>query len=360
MNELLRRLLDLPPQASTFAYGVDLLHYAVIGTTMLGAAFVFLLALYFLAMGRRHAPGTPTEPVPTSSATEITIIAGLLSIFITFWVVGATQYNRIMSPPADAIPVYVTAKQWMWKFSYADGRSSIDVLTVPVGRPIKLVMTSRDVIHSFYVPAFRMKHDVVPGRYYAAWFQATTPGTFDIRCAEYCGLSHSGMLGHVRVLDADDYRRWQETATPGESQDLATEGLRVAARRGCLGCHTIDGQPHIGPSFAGLYGADVALQDGHTIVADDGYLTRSMMEPQADVVAGFQPVMPSYRGILEEPEVAALVELIASLQSRPDAPSVALPKVAPVGSAAPAAPARPGASTSPATPAPAATEEPRP
>jgi cytochrome c oxidase subunit 2 len=349
MNELLRRLLDLPPQASTFAYSVDLLHYFVIATTLLGATFVFALALYFLWKGRRHAPGVLTTPVPTSAATELTVIVGLLTIFITFWVVGATQYNAIMTPPPDAMPVYVTAKQWMWKFSYADGRSSIDVLTVPVGRPIKLVMTSRDVIHSFYVPAFRMKHDVVPGRYYAAWFQATTPGTFDIRCAEYCGVSHSGMLGQVRVLSADDYRRWQESATPGESEDLAAEGLRVAARRGCLGCHTLDGQPHIGPSFAGLYGSDVALQDGHTTVADDGYLTRSMMEPQADLVAGFQPVMPSYRGVLEEPEVAALVELIASVQGRPVVPSVTLPKMTPASSVPPAE-----------TAAPAVTEEPRP
>jgi cytochrome c oxidase subunit 2 len=354
MNDLLRRLLDLPPQASTFAYSVDLLHFVVIGTTMIGATFVFLLALVFLVRGLRSAGDATrarTSPAPTSGATEMTIIGGLLTLFIAFWVVGATQYNAIMTPPANAIPVYVTAKQWLWKFSYPDGRSSMDVLTVPVGRPIKLVMTSRDVIHSFYVPAFRMKHDVVPGRYYAAWFEATIPGTFDIRCAEYCGVSHSRMLGQVRVLSADDYRRWQESATPGESQDLAAEGLHVAARRGCLSCHTIDGQPHIGPSFAGLYGGEVKLEGGRLATADDGYLTRSMMEPQADVVAGYQPVMPSYRGVLEEPEVAALVELIASLRSPPDAPSVVLPKVVPASSAAP---------VPPGTAAPAGTEEPRP
>ena len=337
MNNLLRRLLDLPPQASTFAYGVDLLHYFVIGTTMLGATFVFALAVLFLVQGRAGAAidGRPPRPVSTTGSTELAIIGGLLALFIGFWVVGAIQYNDIMTPPPDAIPVFVTAKQWMWKFAYPDGRTSIDVLTVPVGRPIKLVMTSRDVIHSFYVPAFRMKHDVVPGRYYAAWFEAITPGTFDIRCAEYCGISHSGMLGQVRVLSADDYRRWQESATSGESHDLAREGLRVAAQRGCLSCHTIDGQPHIGPSFAGLYGSDVKLQGGRTTVADDGYLTRSMMEPQADVVAGFQPVMPSYRGLLEEPEVAALVELIASLQDRPNPPTVALPRLVSASSAPP-------------------------
>ena len=143
-------------------------------TTMLGATFVFLLALLFLVRSRRRAPGELTTRAHGSAATELALMGGLLTIFIVFWIVGATQYDRMMTPPPDAIPVYVTAKQWMWKFSYADGRSSMDVLTVPVGRPIKLVMTSRDVIHSFYVPAFRMKHDVVPGRYYAAWFQATT------------------------------------------------------------------------------------------------------------------------------------------------------------------------------------------
>jgi|HubBroStandDraft_6_1064221.scaffolds.fasta_scaffold296235_2 cytochrome c oxidase subunit 2 len=329
MNDLLRGLLDLPPEASTFAFGVDLLHYFVIGTTMLGATFVFLLALLFLVRSRRRAPGELTARIQGSASTELTLIGALLTVFIVFWIVGATQYDRMMTPPPDALPVYVTAKQWMWKFSYADGRSSMDVLTVPVGRPIKLVMTSRDVIHSFYVPAFRVKHDVLPGRYYAAWFQATTPGTFDIRCAEYCGVSHSRMLGVVRVLSADDYRRWLESTTPGDSQDLAAAGLEVAARRGCLSCHTIDGQSHIGPTWAGLYGSSVKLEDGRTVVADDAYLTRSMMEPAGDVVAGFKPVMPTYRGVLEEPEVAALVELIASIQGRPIAPSVKLPRVVP-------------------------------
>jgi cytochrome c oxidase subunit II len=329
MNALLRALLDLPPEASTFAYGVDLLHYFVITATMLGATFVFLLAMLFLVRSRRRAPGELTAQVQGSTAKESALVGFLLTLFIVFWIVGATQYDRMMTPPPDAMPVYVTAKQWMWKFSYADGRSSMDVLTVPVGRPIKLVMTSRDVIHSFYVPAFRMKHDVLPGRYYAAWFQATTTGTFDIRCAEYCGVSHSRMLGSVRVLSADDYRRWLETVTPGDRNDLAAEGLTVAARRGCLSCHTIDGQPHIGPSWAGLYGSSVKLDDGRTVVADDAYLTRSMMEPAGDVVAGFKPVMPTYRGVLEEPEVAALLELIASVENRPIAPSVELPVVVP-------------------------------
>jgi cytochrome c oxidase subunit 2 len=340
MTDLLRALLNLPPQASTYAASIDLLHFFVIGATMLGATFVFGLALLLLLRNRMRVEGETTPEVSASAPIELCIMGALLMLFLVFWVVGAVQYDRMMTAPPNALPVYVTAKQWMWKFAYADGRSAMDVLTVPAHRPIKLIMTSRDVIHSFYVPAFRMKHDVVPGRYYVAWFEASMVGTFDIECAEYCGVSHSRMLGKVRVLSAEDYRRWQETVMPGEDHDLAAEGLDVAARRGCLSCHTVDGQPHIGPTWAGLYGSVVKLDDGRTVVADATYLTRSMMDPHADVVVGFKPIMPTYRGILEEPEVAALVEFVTSLQRRPIAPSVALPAVVPVSTAPPPEPVR--------------------
>ena len=338
MTRLLLALLDLPPEASTCAAPLDVLHFIVIGVTMLGATFVFGLAIVLMVRNRRRAEGETTARVEASVPSEISIMGGILALFLAFWVVGAAQYDHMMTPPPNAVPVYVTAKQWMWKFSYADGRSAMDVLTVPVHTPVKLVMTSRDVIHSFYVPAFRMKHDVVPGRYYVAWFEATIPGTFEIECAEYCGVSHSRMLGQVRVLSFDDYRRWQETSLPGESHDLAAEGLAVAARRGCLSCHTIDGQPHIGPTWAGLYGSRVRLDDGRTVIADDAYLTRSMMEPREDVVLGFRPVMPAYRGILEQPEVAALVEFIASIEHKPIAPSMELPKVTPQDAGSPQEP----------------------
>ena len=330
MNDLLLKILDLPPQASTYAFDVDLLHYFVIGTTMLGATFIFLLALWFLATNRRRVPGETTQRLQTSMPTEILIIGGILSLFLLFWVVGATEYAHIQHPPDDAMPVYVTGKQWMWKFAYQDGRSDIDVLTVPVHRPVKLVMTSRDVIHSFYVPAFRMKQDVVPGRYYTAWFEAQQTGEYTIDCAEYCGVSHSRMLGKVRVLSQPDYARWLEHPQTG---DLAERGRDIAAKRGCLSCHTLDGQPHIGPSWAGLYGSQVKLSDGSVVTADVEYLTRSMMDPQAQIVDSYKPVMPTYRGILEEPEVAAIVELIVSLKDQPIAPSIVLPRTQPLGSA---------------------------
>jgi cytochrome c oxidase subunit 2 len=337
MNDLLRRLLNLPPQASTYARDVDVLHYFVITTTMLGATFVFLLALYFLVRYRRRTPGETTVRLVTSTPQEVFIIGSILSLFLVFWVVGTLQYDRMMTPPPDAMTVYVTAKQWMWKFSYADGRSSMDVLTVPEGKPVRLVMTSRDVIHSFYVPAFRMKHDVVPGRYYTAWFEAKAPGTYAIDCAEYCGVNHSRMLGEVHVLPPGDYARWLEGHPPARG-DLVEAGRDVAARRGCLNCHTLDGQPHIGPTWVGLYGSQVTLDGGRTVLADDAYLTRSMMDPQADIVAGYKGVMPTYRGVLEEPDAAALVELIRSLQTAPYAPSITLPKVTTEGSALPQEP----------------------
>jgi len=335
MTDLLRALLNLPPEASTYAHGIDVLHFWVIGTTMAGAAFVFLLALWYLIRYRRRLPGETTLGEGIPGWTEGVIIASLLTLFLAFWVVGAVQYNHLFTPPAGSLPVYVTGKQWMWKFSYEDGRSSMDVLTVPAHRPIKLIMTSRDVIHSFYVPAFRMKHDVVPGRYYTAWFEANTPGVYDVECAEYCGVSHSRMLGKVRVLDAAAYEAWLASPTPGPDLDLVARGREVALTRGCLNCHTLDGQAHIGPSWAGLYRSRVKLEGGHEVVADEEYLTRSMMDPLADVVAGFKAVMPTYRGVLAEPEVAALVEFIESLEYAPIAAGITLPRVEPLGSATP-------------------------
>jgi cytochrome c oxidase subunit 2 len=340
MNDLLRGWLNLPPQASTYAASVDLLHFIVIGTTMLGATLVFLLAIYFLIRYRRRVPDELTPHVVTALPLEFLIIGSLQVLFLVFWVVGAVLYSHIMTPPKDAMTIYVTGKQWMWEFAYPDGRASLDVLTVPANKAVRLVMTSRDVVHSFYVPAFRMKHDVVPGRYYTAWFNANTPGLFHIECAEYCGVDHSRMLGTVQVLSREDYTSWLEGnrarteegftgASASVGGDLADQGREVASRRGCFNCHTLDGQPHIGPSFAGLYRSPVALTDGRVLQADEAYLTRSMMDPQAEIVAGFQPVMPTYRGALSQPEVAALVEFIKSIRQVPFSPSVILPRVVP-------------------------------
>lgn len=324
MRELLRAILGLPPAASTVADDVDGLHFLVISATMLIAAYVFASAAWFAVRYARRKDGQLTERLAASRRHEAITIVVVLSAFLLFWVIGFRQYLRMTDPPPDADVVFVEAKQWMWKFTYADGRDANDVLTVPAGRPIKLVMSSRDMIHSFFVPAFRIKRDVLPGRETIAWFEAKTPGTYPIWCAEYCGVSHSRMRGEVVVLSPEDYARWRGKRGTG---DLVAMGRDVAVRRACTACHTLDGQRHIGPTWSGLYGSEVTLSDGRRLVADDAYLTRSMMDPLADVVAGYQPVMPTYRGQLSAAEAGALVELIKSLRHGPTATAGVLPRL---------------------------------
>jgi cytochrome c oxidase subunit 2 len=338
--EFMRWLLDLPPGASTIADRIDLLHFFVITVTMLVATFVFAAAAWFTIRYHRKRDDQLTKRVAATSAREGVTIAAILGTFLLWWVIGYRQYIDMRVPPKDTDVVYVDAKQWMWKFAYPDGRSSNDTLTVPVGRPIKLVMTSRDVIHSFYVPAFRLKQDVLPGRYTTLWFEAKEAGVFPIWCAEYCGVSHSLMRGQVVVLSASDYVEWKRTGPstiaqadcgsgPGTcgGEDLVTIGRSVAERRQCVACHTLNGQPHIGPTWSRLYGSTQTLSDGRRVVADDAYLTRSMMEPNVDVVAGYREVMPSYQGVLTPGETAALVELIRSLRDGPIPSGVVLPRL---------------------------------
>lgn len=329
MLELFRRLFFLPPAASSYADGVDALHFFVLGTTFAGTTVIALLTLYFV-LRYRQRPGDCSTPVlQASGRREAILVGGTLSLFLLWWVIGCRQYLAMRRPPAGAAVVYVVAKQWTWKFTHADGRLENDVLTVPVGRPVELVMISRDVIHSLYVPAMRVKQDVLPGRYVTLWFTPVRPGNYPLFCAEYCGLSHSAMLGEVRVLGDSEYRRWLDDAS--RSRPLAELGRETAVRHACFACHTVDGQPHLGPTWSRLYDSDVTLADGTHQRADAAYLTESMMDPAARVVAGYRPIMPTYRGALSAPETAAIVEYIRSLAHGPIAPSVALP---PLGSAA--------------------------
>jgi cytochrome c oxidase subunit 2 len=315
VNEWLRELLVLPEQASTYATEIDMLHYFVISVTMLGAAAVAIVATYFVIRFRRRGRPGPVPRFQMPMKIEGVLVGTLVLLFFGWWWIGLRQYMSVRSPPANTTEVYVTGKQWMFKFSYPGGKSSVGTLYVPVGQPMRLLMTSRDVIHSFYVPQFRVKQDLVPGRYTTAWFEATTPGVYEILCAEFCGTGHSQMRGQVVVLSAGDYQAWLEGASPGEGLDLVDMGEAVATDRGCLRCHTTDGSPHIGPSFAGLYGRTILLDDGGEVVADEAYLTKSMMDPLEHVRAGYRPVMPSYQGLLDPAETAALLELIRSLRA---------------------------------------------
>ena len=315
MNELLRRALYLPPQSSSVARGIDTLHYTVIGAAFAVAALTFLLIGYFMI---RYREGRPHRAKRFPKALEAMLMAGTLGVFIAWWVVGFAQYRNLRDIPDNAIRVHVVAKQWMWQFVYPNGLAAEDELRVPVGVPVALAMTSRDMIHSFYVPAFRLKQDVVPGRITDLWFTATEPGTFDIFCAEYCGAGHSRMRGRVIAMPAAEYARWV-AGHPAES--LAKTGEALAVKYGCMRCHTADGTPHLGPSWRGLYRRQVTLADGAHVTADDAYLTESMMDPAVKVVRGCQPIMPSYLGLLSGPDAAAIVEYIRSL----DGPHVQTP-----------------------------------
>jgi cytochrome c oxidase subunit 2 len=339
ISNWLRTILFLPPESSTVARSIDHLHMFVITTTMIGSAAVGLMGVAFLIRYRHRgedlAQARPPETqTPTPARVEWAIALGLFSLFFAWWVIGFRQYVRVRVAPEETYDVYVTAKQWMWKFAYTDGNHSISRLYVPAGRPVKLIMTSRDVIHSFFVPDFRLKQDAVPGRYTTLWFEVPSPGVHQILCAEYCGNSHSMMRAELIALDGEDFARWLERGSdsaetpppndavpsvpnalgPSKKTSLTRLGELVAAQQGCLRCHTLDGTPHIGPTWAGLYLAKVPLQGGSTVVADEAYLTESMMDPLARQHAGFTTVMPTYLGRLRPAEVGALVALIKSLR----------------------------------------------
>ena len=332
MNEMFRRLLMLPEQASTVARGIDILHYFVIGISVVGAVVVATAVAIFLYRFRAsaHRPrqrlgermtddGEPilhTVRVPVR--LELGAIGLLLALFLAFWVIGFRQFVHLNTPPRDAIDIYVVGKQWMWMFSYPDGTGAKGELHVPVGRPIRLLMTSRDVIHSFYVPAFRVKNDVVPGRMSSVWFEVTRPGVYDVYCAEYCGMSHSRMRARVIALPDAEYAALAERRRL-EADSLVAIGERAAVQHGCLRCHTVDGTPHLGPTWADLYGSEIPLEGGGTVIADAAYLTESMMAPATKIHRGFVPTMPSYFGRLSAGDAAAIVEYIKSL-TRPVAP----------------------------------------
>lgn len=313
MNELFRQILDLPPQASSVAHRIDVLHYTVISAAFV-VAFLSFSAIGVFLVRYRERPGRPRRPHRVPRWFETTLAAVTLAVFIVWWLFGFAQYRALREPPPGALRVHVVAKQWMWQFVYPSGASSEAELHVPVGEPVELVLTSRDVIHSFYVPAFRLKQDLVPGRVTSLWFTATAPGAYDILCAEYCGAGHSRMRGRVIAVPPAQYARWAGgDAAPG----LARAGEDLAARQGCLRCHTVDGTPHLGPTWLGLYRSQVTLADGSRVTADDAYLTESMMDPTAKLVAGYPPTMPSYLGLLSGPEAAAIVEYIRSLGEAP-------------------------------------------
>jgi cytochrome c oxidase subunit 2 len=308
-----------PTQASTLAPEVDALFIFLIAVTIVFTTLIFTLVAVFAVRYRRRSLTATAALVRPKAWLEVTWIAVPLVICLLVFVWGARLYVAQALPPSDALDVYVVGRQWMWKIQHVEGPSEINELHVPIGRPVRLTMTSQDVIHSFFVPAFRIKTDVLPGRYVKAWFQATRPGQYHLFCAEYCGTKHSGMVGRVVVLEAADYERWLAGGTGGAS--LAAAGERLYLALGCAACHGPDA-PTRGPSLENLFGRAVSLRDGRTVIADEAYVRESILDPAAKVVAGFEPVMPVYRTQLDEEDLIKLVAYLKTLTSAPDTRSV--------------------------------------
>lgn len=300
-----------PVEASIQAVRTDQIFLGLLGFS---AAIVILVLSLVVGFSIRYRRGSkaPRGPLPKAMAREVevgwTVATLFVALFIFWW--AASAHLAQVVPPKDALEIHVVAKQWMWKTQHPSGAREIDALHAPLGVPVKLVMTSQDVIHSFFVPAFRIKQDLVPGRYTQIWFTATKTGTFDLLCAQYCGLDHSRMVGKVIVMPAADYAQWAERQPNGDT--LAQQGKAIYAALNCSGCHT-PGGPIRAPSLAGLYGQPVALEDGRTVTADEAYLRDSIVLPQKDVAAGFQPIMPSYQGQASEDDIVALIAYLKSL-----------------------------------------------
>src|SRR5437660_6262661 len=297
-----------PERASTTAGGVDALFIFLLTLCGLMAIMIFIMILVFAAKYRRSR-GREAEQIEGSNALELTWSGVPLLIFMGIFVWGAAIYFKERTPPQDSAEIYTVAKQWMWKFEHMEGQREINELHVPIGRDVKTIMSSQDFIHSFFVPAFRIKQDVLPGRYTVAWFHPTKAGTYHLYCAEYCGTQHSGMVGSVVVMEPKDYEAWMGG---GGNQPLAVTGERLFSELGCITCHRADTQGR-GPTLAGIYNKPVLLEDGRTVTADDNYLRESILQPTAKVVSGFKPIMPTFQGQISDEQLNALVAYVKFL-----------------------------------------------
>jgi len=307
--------LFLPPGQSTIAPEVDALFNFILYTGIILFTIVVVGMAIFVVRYRRRGKEKPTTGSAQNLKLELawTIIPTILVIIVFFW--GFNIYLKMHVAPKDAFEITVTGQKWFWSFDYPSGASTVNDLVVPAGRPVKLLMSSKDVIHSFYVPDFRIKMDVLPNRYTMTWFEAPQPGEHNLFCAEYCGTSHSEMIGRVRVLGEREYAEWEQTSgSGGEGMSLEKYGEQLYTAKACVTCHRIDGVAHTGPSFLGIYGESHPLAAGGTAVVDENYIRESILEPQSKVVAGYQPVMPTYQGLLDNRQVDALIAFIKSLK----------------------------------------------
>jgi len=317
-----------PEQASNLAPEVDNLYFFVTAVTAFFALLVVVLVIVFAVKYRDRTGEKVGSPITGSIPLELgwSILPFFVSMAIFAW--ATIVFFHLVRAPDQTLEIYSTGKQWMWRFQHIDGQSEINELHVPLGRPVKVTFTSEDVLHSLYVPAFRVKADAIPGRYSSIWFTPTKAGEYHLFCAEYCGTRHSGMIGRVVVMEPNDYQAWLSGG--GSGMSMVARGEQLFQQLGCVSCHLKDGSGR-GPSLVGKYGAQEQLASGVAVNVDEGYIRESILTPQQKLTAGYGPVMPTFQGLVNEEGLMSLIEYIKSL------PSTGQPAVAAQANAAPAA-----------------------
>jgi len=324
-----------PVQASTLAPEVDHLLYFLLAVSVFFTLLIFGAIFYFAIRYRRRSENELPHVAHTGYTLEIVwsvIPFGLTMVMFTW---GASIFFNASKPPNDAIQIYAVGKQWMWKLEHVEGQREINELHIPVGRPVRITMASEDVIHSFFVPAFRTKQDVVPGTYTTTWFTATKTGKYHLFCAEYCGTRHSAMIGWIYVMEPADYEAW--LGGGAASGSLADNGKKLFEQLACNNCHREDNTGRC-PNLVGLFGQPVKLSGGNSVKADEAYIRESILQPQAKIVAGYEPVMPTFQGLVTEDQILQLVEYVKSIG--PKTPAGPVPSGTTPAGGAPAAPAK--------------------
>jgi len=305
----------MPPADSTSAAGVDRLFYFIFWLSVFFFILIVSLMVLFVFKYRAREGRGPQKSPSHHTALEVTwtVIPLILVLFIFYY--GFKSYLDLYTPPANAYEINVTGQKWSWLFTYPNGHVDQN-LHVPVNQPVRLVMTSEDVIHSLYIPNFRLKLDVVPGRYSKIWFEATNPGEYNIFCAEYCGTGHSDMHALCVVHPTGEFEKWLEDASDiFKDRSLSEVGEYLYKSRGCAQCHSIDGTAGTGPSFKGVFGHEVQFRDGSSGIADENYIRESILNPGAKVVSGYQNVMPTFQGKLADKEITAVIEYLKTLSA---------------------------------------------
>ncbi len=300
-----------PPEASALSPQVDAFYFFLIVISVIGLVAVGILVFGFSIMYRKEKSPVATQ-IEGSTLLEATWTIIPLALFMVCFVWGALLYFRIYNPPPNAMNIYIVGKQWMWKAEHPGGQHEINALHIPINRPVQLTMISQDVFHSFSIPAFRIKREVIPGRYSTVWFEATAAGTYHLFCTQYCGTDHSAMIGDIVAMTPDAYQAWAAGSTSGAS--LAQNGERLFASLGCNSCHSGEASAR-GPNLAQIYGTRLQLTDGSFVTANDAYLRNSILNPGAQLTYGYAPIMPTYQGQVSEEGLIGLVEYIKSLNS---------------------------------------------